>query len=136
MTLTKRGNYEGIERRKAPRINDTIFFTYCLKYTGETVEGIAENIGGGGLMFKTDRPFSPATPIELEIYGPTDYKKQLIISIPALAKVVWVDKIEEGSRYKGSNRYNVGIQFVRIKKEGQAKVIKYIKESLKKRGID
>lgn len=86
-------------------------------------------------MFKTDRFLFTATTIEIEIYEPIDYKKQLIVSIPALAEVVWVNKIKESNRYQGSNRYNVGLKFARIKKEDQDKVVRYVKEKFQKWGF-
>ncbi len=122
------------ERRKFSRIEDNIFIFCKLKPDYGVIEWITRDISEMGLRFESDKFIPPSTFIEMEIYQPLDYLKSRIVSIYALANVVWVKEIKKGDRYKGSNRYIGGAKFTKISKQDRGIIVNYMKEKFKKRG--
>jgi len=121
-------DYRGLEQRKYQRAKKVIFILCEPSGTEEPIECIAKNIGAGGLMFEADTPFSIGAKLDIEIYQPTTYDKRKFVSIFASASVVWVKEIEVAKKYKGSNRYRLGVQFTRLDQEDRIKIDTYVKE--------
>lgn len=121
------------ERRKFSRIEDNIFIFCKFKPDYRVIEWITKDISEMGLRFESDKFIPPSTFIEMEIYQPLDYLKSRIVSIYALANVVWVKEIKKGDRYKGSNRYIGGVKFTKISKQDRGIIVNYMKEKFKKR---
>lgn len=121
-------DHRGLEHRKYQRAKKVIFILCKLSNAEEPIEYIAQNIGAGGLMFEADTPFSIGAKLDIEIYQPVTYDKREFISIFAPASVVWIKEIEWAKKYKGSNRYRLGVQFIRLDQEDRIKIDMYVKE--------
>jgi len=134
MKHVKGRDFDQQERRKFSRIKDNIFIFCKLKPDYKVIEWITKDISEVGLRFESDKFVPPSTLMEMEIYQPLDCLKSRIVSIYALANVVWVKEIKKGSRYKGSNRYIGGVKFTKISKQDRGIIVNYMEEKFKKRG--
>ncbi|HDZ28171.1 MAG TPA: PilZ domain-containing protein [Candidatus Aminicenantes bacterium] len=119
--------YAGQEKRKFPRIENPFFISYRLEDDNSfgISKAIGENISGGGLMFEKENSFHSCSILYLEIYLQSDPTEDTIYSTPTKAKVVWVNRKENVSKEPGSNKYQVGIEFIEIKTEDRERIIEY-----------
>jgi len=117
-----------LEKRKFPRLKDNIF-VFCRSGPtfSDEFKAITCDMSGGGLMFETERDITPESKLELEIYQPSVKYKDLIFLLSAQAKVIWVKKKEDASRMIGTNKYQIGMEFVKIEKEDKDRIIEYVK---------
>lgn len=121
--------YPGLEKRKFPRFKDNIFILGKLRSSPtEEFKAFTENISAGGLMLESERDISKEGQLELEIYQPMNCGKKKILSIPVLAKVIWIRQIEKDNFEKGENKYKIGIEFSEIKEEDRQRIAKYVEE--------
>ena len=118
-----------MEKRKFPRIKDSIFILYHLSLCpAEEFKAISNDISTGGLMFETERNISKGSKVYMEIDQPIHCDKTMIFCIPVLTKVIWVRKIDKDNFEKGENKYKVGIEFLEIEEVDRNRIAKYIKE--------
>lgn len=121
--------YPGLEKRKFPRLKDSIFILGKLRSSPtEEFKAFTEDISAGGLMFGNERDISEEEQLELEIYQPMNCDKRKILSIPVLAKVIWIRQIEKDNFEAGENKYKIGIEFSETKEEDRQRIAKYIEE--------
>jgi len=121
----------GLEKRKFPRLKENMFILCSLPLSSsDEFKAITCDIGGGGLMFETERNISRESKLELELYQPIICSKNIIFSIPVLAKVVWKKEIEKDNFEQGENRYRIGIEFLEIKEEDRKRITKYVEEGI------
>ena len=118
------------ERRKYPRLKDNIFILGNLRSGSEEFKAFTRDINVGGLMFETERDISEESELELEIYQPANRQKNIIFSIPVLAKMVWKREIEKENFEQGENRYRIGIEFLELKEEDRGRIAKYVEEGI------
>lgn len=131
----KTGSPSEVERRKTRRHRDNIFiFANVMSSPGEEFKAIAKDISAGGLMFETERNVSKKSVLELEIYQPIDCCKKTFFSVAALAKPIWIKKIEKNSFEEGENKHRVGIKFSGLKKEDRQRIAKYVDDNVKMDG--
>ena len=124
----------GLERRKFPRLKDNIFvFCRSGSTSSDEFKAITCDISGSGLMFETERDITPESKLELEIYQPIKRSKSMIFSVPVLAKVIWMKRIEKASFEKGENKYKLAIEFIEIEKKDRKKIANYIEEKVSKK---
>jgi hypothetical protein len=132
------GSFSNLERRKFPRIEDNIFFFFNFSRNSTNfsqtsfggVKAFTKNICAGGLMFEMDKNIiKEGDELELELYQPINRDKTMIFSMPVLAKVIWIKKIEKEHFENGENKYSIGIGFLEIEDEHVQKIAEYIKES-------
>ena len=111
------------ERRKFVRLN---FLADVVYHKHPSVEketlSLTRNISGGGICLIVYEELKKAQLLDLEIYVSEDK-----IPIKALGKVVWTNEFVIGDASKGV-RYDVGIEFIDIKKEDLARVNQYVFE--------
>ena len=121
--------YARPERRKFPRLGIPLLILYRLETNDPFAifKAISRNMGGQGLMFETEKPLPIGSRLCLDIYQPSVKYKDLIFLLSAQAKVIWVKKKEDASRMIGTNKYQIGIEFVKIEKENKDRIIEYVK---------
>ncbi len=119
--------YAGQEKRKFQRIENPFFFSYRLEgdHRFGISKAIGKNISGGGLMFEKENSFHAGTVLYLEIYLQSNPTGDIIYSTPAKAKVVWVHGKENVSKELGSNKYQIGLEFIEIETEDRERIIEY-----------
>ena len=131
------GNPQNSERRTFPRIEDDIFIFINISPSSNTVSNTAtrrfkaftKNISAGGLMFETEENIIERdNELELEIYQPVNPDRTMIFSLPVLAKVIWIQKIEKEHFENGENKYLIGVTFLHIKEQDRQKIVKYADE--------
>jgi len=125
----KTDKYSGLEKRKFPRLKDSIFILGKLRSSpaGE-FKALTNNISAGGLMFENERNISKEEQLELEIYQPMNCGKRKILSIPVLSKIIWIRQIGKDNFEKGENKYKIGVEFSNIKDEDRQRIAKYVEE--------
>mgnify|MGYP001609091314 CR=1 FL=1 len=130
--ISKKEKFLSCERREFPRLDENIFLLYHLRsdVSGEYNKGFATNISGGGLMFEAESNILPGSKLRLEIYQPLKHSKTVILAIPSLAKVVWARNIEKENFEQGENKYQIGIEFLKIQEQDREKIIKYVEDVL------
>lgn len=116
------------EKRRFKRIEESIFI---LLQFGERegltlIKGFANNISAGGLMFETDRPIPCVKHFILEIYQPQGESQDEIISITTLAEVKWVKQIDTADRFDGSNKFKIGMEFIKIDDKARKTIADYV----------
>jgi len=121
------------KRRRFCRLNDHIFILCQLmeKENVRIVKAFTRNISAGGLCFETEQPIPARTVLSLEIYQPLRKSEGRILSIPAQAKVKWVISNDTATRYQGSNKYRLGVEFVKIGGRERKEIAGYVKDKLK-----
>lgn len=118
-----------LERRKIPRLKDKVFIFGNLRQNpAEEFKAFSEDISAGGLMFETERAFPVQDKLELEMYQPMAHDKGIIFSIPVLAKVAWMRRIEKNNFEPGENKYRVGIEFSEIKEKDRKLIAAYVEK--------
>jgi c-di-GMP-binding flagellar brake protein YcgR len=130
----KKKTWSNAERRKFLRLRDNIFIFGKLK--SSLIAGfkaVTRDISGGGLMFEAERNIPAQSELEMEIYQPMSFDKNIIFSIPVLAKVIWAERIEKAVFEKGENRYRIGIKFLEIKEEDRRRIVKHVKANISKK---
>lgn len=120
------------ERRRFRRLNDRIFILCQLmkKKDMDVIKGFSNDISASGLCFETDRVISPQAIFSLEIYQPLRRSKEELTAVSALAKVKWVTQMDIVSKYEGSNKYRVGVEFVEIDNRERKAIAEYVQDKL------
>ncbi|MBI4655091.1 MAG: PilZ domain-containing protein [Nitrospirae bacterium] len=123
-----------LERRKSPRLEDNIFVfnESGFSSTGK-FKAVTKNISAGGLMFETEGKIPVEKELKFEIYQPTKSSKDVIFSLPVLAKVIWTKRTEKDNFEQGENRYMIGAKFIEIKEEDRQRIAKYVDDNYVKR---
>ena len=131
------GKALNLERRQFPRTEDNIFIFVTLSSSSTNLKintpggfkAFAKSISAGGLMFETEENIIERdNELELEIYQPVNPDKTMIFSLPVLAKVIWIQKIEKEHFENGENKYLIGVKFLHIKEQDRQKIVKYADE--------
>ena len=81
-------------------------------------------------MLETPEAIPPEIGLDIELYAPTDCKKQTMLYMRIGAQVRWRQQILEGVGPEGSNQYRVGVAFDEIDSEDQACVDEYVRKRL------
>lgn len=117
----------GIEKRGFPRIEISLFIFYRLKNEDAFImhKAISQNISGGGLMFEANKTVPAGSILHLEIYQPSVKYKDLFFLLSVQAKVIWANKKEGIGKSEGTDKYQIGVEFVEIEKEDRNKIIEY-----------
>ena len=114
------------ERRKFPRIQDSIFiFFQSIEDEVSSFEAITKDISQAGLMFRTANFIPERSKLRLEVCQPLNYPKDTLLSIPAKVRIVWSKKIQE------NDEYLVGAKIIKMDEKNQNKLINYINIRLK-----
>ena len=121
------------EKRKFSRIKDSIFISCFKDRHKNRIEAMARNLSGGGLMFRTDASLKPREVLEIEIYEPVSAHKKLITSINTMAKIVWVQPVDDAI---ANERFKVGVKFSRMKVEDKDRIAEYIAKQKQREGIN
>ena len=123
----EKSGFPNLERRKYPRHKDNILILCSLKTSPNVKFKVFTcNISADGLSFETERNILKGNKLELELYQPVNYYKNMIFCMPVLAEVVWVKKIEKDNFEEGENKYKVGVKFLEIKEEDKGKIAEYV----------
>ncbi len=127
--IREKEKFLSFERRKFPRLNETAFVLYRLKSdaSDEFNKAFTENISGGGLMFEMENHMPLGAKLELEMYQPIKRSKTMIFSIATLAEIIWIKDIEKNNFEKGENKYQIGVEFLKIDEKERQKIVKYVK---------
>lgn len=120
------------ERRRFERLNDRIFILcqFVKKKDVDIIKGFSNDVSAGGLCFETDRFISPQAIFSLEIYQPLRRSKEELINVSALAKVKWVRQTDIAGKYEGSNKYKIGVEFVKIDNRERKAIAEYVQDKL------
>lgn len=127
--------YIGPERRKFPRLGIPQLVLYRLETNDPFVmfKTISRNISGQGLMFETDKPLFMGSRLPLEIYQPSVKYKDLIFLVACLAKVIWINRKEGANGLAGDNKYQIGVEFVKMEEEDKDRIIEHVERIVKGR---
>ena len=127
--MIKEDSHNGLKERKFSRVKENIFILQHLKSGNpDKFMAITCDIGGGGLMFETERSILQGETLDFEIYQPIDPRKIIFFSILAKAKVIWSRKIDKDNFGEGENKYRVGVEFLEINGEDRKRVDTYVKK--------
>ena len=106
------------ERRKFVRLETPIQVKYRISSQPHTEDkSLSKNISVGGIMILVGEKMTPGAQLDLEINIP-EYNK----IIYATGEIVWQEEI----LIKEEITHETGIKFVKIAKENQEKISKYI----------
>jgi c-di-GMP-binding flagellar brake protein YcgR len=104
------------ERRRFQRTESSLPVKYRnLKMAAAPAGSTTNDIGGGGIRFKTNEFISLACRLVLEITIPTVQRP-----IKAISKVAWIKKSPNNEQYE------LGNQFLEISKEDRAAITDYV----------
>lgn len=123
--MDKEDIIKGSERRDFPRAADNIFISYRSN-SARLFKAITEDVGGGGLMFESERKIPVGTTLDMEICQPVNSFKTLIYVIPVAVKVVWTRRIKYDFLEMGENEYRIGVSFLKIAGGDRKKIIDYV----------
>lgn len=127
--MIREDSLNALEKRKFSRVKENIFIFQHLKSGNpDKFMAITCDIGGGGLMFETERSIPQGGILDFEIYQPIDSRKIIFFSIFAKAKVIWIRKIDKDHFEEGENKYRVGVEFSEINGEDRKRVDTYVKK--------
>ena len=115
--------YTRPERREHPRLEAKLSILYRTAEILDTNVSVIKNISGGGLCFETDVAFFPGDVLDVEILTQTDLRSKETVSVHALAKARWINQIDSG-------KYELGVQFVYIKRTDREKISNCVQENL------
>jgi len=109
------------DQRKFVRLNFLVDVIYHKRQlTQKHKLTLSKNIGVGGICLIVYEKLIKGQLLELDIYLP-----KTNVPVKAIGRVSWVNEFIIGDPIKGK-RYDVGIQFVEIKKNNLSKVNKYV----------
>ncbi len=125
--------YIGPERREFSRLGIPLLVLYRLETNDPFVmfKTISQNISGQGLMFETEKSLSIGSRLLLEIYQPSVKCKDLIFLVTCLAKVIRTNRKKDVNAMAGDNKYQIGVEFVKMEKEDKNKIIAYVERIVK-----
>lgn len=121
--------YQGLERRKFPRIKDNILVLGSLKRNKE-FKAIVSNISAGGLELETEVNIPLKNRLPLEILQPVKRDKSMIFSICATAVGVWIREMKNRYHGEGANRYKAGLRFIEIKEGDRQMIVRYVEDAM------
>ncbi len=109
------------EKRRFARVESYLPIHYKnLKKLKEPATGVFTNdIGEGGIRFKSNEFISMACRLLLEINLPTAQNP-----LRAISKVAWIRKSSDGREYE------VGNQFLEISKEDRVRIVEFVNKLL------
>jgi len=116
--------WEGIDKRKFPRINYKCRIRVVDHGREEVFETFTENMGAGGICVMLTKEFDLFKTAELEIYL-DDVSKPIVCK----GTIVWVIRRRSGESKKASE-YDVGIEFTDIDDKDRAKIISLVDDVL------
>ena len=110
-----------IEKRRYPRVQTTLPLRYNELHgkSYSAKDTVTKNISEGGVRFQTDRFFSLACHLVVEISVPELFKP-----IRTISKVAWIKKLPSGTEYE------IGGQFLAMTNEDEEQLAQYTKRAL------
>ena len=110
------GKYNGVDRRKYPRVNARIKYEIIEKELARKF-GKTKNISAGGIAFFVKDKINENTILSLIVDLPDETE------FLATAQVVWQEKIEVS--WDDDINYELGVKFIQINKTDREKISKY-----------
>ena len=107
--------YKGVERKRYPHLGAKrgfIFYRSQNKNPAEIKESLINDITANKLSFDTPDLVKSGVNLECEIYQPLDQRRNIIVPISILAKVVWSREIANSDDF-GSNKYSIVLRFIK-----------------------
>ncbi len=117
--------YRGAERREYPRREEHVLVSYSASRIPEIKTSATRNLGGAGLCFESEIGFSPGDVLTLKIYKPIDTTSENVFLIYTTGEVKWIRQID-------TRKYELGVGFLKIRKSDRDRIIKNVKEKLKR----
>lgn len=115
MKLTHKARGKRKEKRKFTRITVPLPIKYeWLSKKDILKEALCQNISGGGMMLKVDRPLKVGERLKTLFYFPQDAKP-----IGAISEVVWCRK----TKRKEGIRFDAGIRHIKIEKQDRERFV-------------
>jgi len=105
------------EKRRYSRVEThlPVYYKNLKKLKDQSTQVLTNDIGEGGIRFKSNEFVSLACRLLLEINQPTTSK-----AVKAISKVAWIRKKPE------SKEYEVGNQFLEISKEDREHIVNFV----------
>jgi c-di-GMP-binding flagellar brake protein YcgR len=114
------------ERRKFIRLNALTDVSYTKHPPKEKIKlSLAKNISTGGICLIVYEEIKKSEILDLKIYIPEGK-----LPVNAIGRVAWVKEFIIGDASQGK-RYDVGIEFIKIKKEDIDRINKYVFNHIK-----
>jgi len=117
--------WNGINRRKFPRVSYKCIIHIGKKESGKTISTHTENIGVGGICVVLDEDLGLFQGVDLEV----DLENGVPVNIKCSGTVVWVVKKRTIS-HKGRTFYDTGIEFVDLNEKGHERINKIVDKHL------
>lgn len=121
---------DNADSRTFPRVTDSSKVKSTVVVTSgtsmEIASGLATNISGGGICFRTEDPYKLGTMLALELELPG-----MPVAVIALARVVWVQ--ESPSEAEPERPWELGCEFHWVgwdSNVAQARIADYIRKKL------
>ena len=119
--------WNGIDRRKFPRVHYRCVIYMRKKGSTKTISTRTENLGAGGICVVVREDLGLFQGVDLEL----DLENGIPENIKCSGTVVWVVK-KRDVKAKGAVYYDTGIEFVDISENGKNRILKIVDEQLKK----
>lgn len=117
--------WDGINRRKFPRIHYKCLIYIKKANSTKTISTHTENVGAGGIcvILNEDLGLFQGVSLELALENGTPS------NITCSGTIVWVIK-KHPVKEKDAIQYDTGIEFVDINKEGENRILKIVEKEL------
>ncbi len=106
----------GPDRRKFPRLEVPVFYRAVMSTPADRLQAV--NLSQGGVRLYSDHPHPLGERLELELFLPDRS------ALTCGAEVVWMESLPMGA----PARFEVGVKFVRISPEDQARLTAILKK--------
>lgn len=121
--------WNGIDKRKFPRIHCNCIIRITKKGSDKTIATRTENIGEGGVCVVLAEDLGLFHGVSLEL----DMEDGITSNIKCNATIVWVVKKRKPDEMSATQQYDTGIEFVDIDDSGKERILKTVEDTLKTR---
>lgn len=113
---TKKSGYDGIDRRKYPRVNAQVKYQILEKIPADKFSN-TKNISAGGIAFFATASVQISSILSLSISLPDATEFQ------AMARVIWQERVQVS--WDTDICWELGVQFIEIDNNDRKKISKY-----------
>ncbi len=116
--------WEGINKRKFPRVSYKCLIRVFREGDGEVIETFTENIGSGGICVALEKRLGLFEKVEMRIFI-----EEGTSPVECLGVVVWVVR-KHDQKNKEKNLHDTGIEFQDISEEDRKRIARLVDDIL------
>lgn len=116
--------WEGINKRKFPRVSYKCLIRVSQQGVEESIETFTENIGSGGICVVLEKRLGLFEKVEMQIFI-----EEGAHPIECRGAVVWVVKSTRSGK-SGADTYDTGIEFQEIKSDDRKRISTLVEDIL------